>query len=109
VELGIIGLALTALLAVSARDAGRPGRASSAGLLGLRAVGGAGLAAMAVTAVATGYPLAAAVAALGATPLLAGLAAPILRRRATGPVAVRDTVVAADPRRAVPAQERRAA
>ena len=108
-ELGIIGLALTALLAVSARDVGRPGRASSAGLLGLRALGGAGLTAMAVTAVATGYPLAAAVAALGATPLLAGLAAPALRRRATRPVTVRDTAVVPDPHRAAPAQERRAA
>ncbi len=108
-ELGIIGLALSALLAVAARDAGRPGMASSAGLLGLRVVGGAGLAAMAVTAVLTGFPLAAGVAAMGAAPLLGGLAAPLLRRRAARPVAVRETLAPDEPRSAAPVQERRAA
>jgi hypothetical protein len=109
VELGIIGLALSALLAVAARDVGRPGRASPAGLLGLRVVGGAGLTAMAVTAVLTGYPLAALVAALGAAPLVAGVAAPVLRRRAAPPVTARETLVAPDPRYAATAEERRAA
>lgn len=107
-QLAIIGLALSALLAVAVRDVGRPGRASAAGLLGLRAVGGAGLAAMAVTALVTGYPLAAMVAAIGATPLVSGLAAPALRRRLSPPVAVRETLVVPDPGYAT-AEERRAA
>lgn len=108
-ELGMIGLALSALLAVAARDVGRPGRSSPAGLLGLRVIGGAGLAVMAAMAVVAGNPVAALVAALGAAPLLAGLAAPALRRRATRAVVVRETLVAPDPRYAAPAEERRAA
>lgn len=108
-QLAIIGLALSALLAIAVRDVGRPGRASSAGLLGLRVVGGGGLAAMAVTAVVTGYPLAAMVAAIGAAPLVSGLAAPALRRRLAPPVAARETLVAPGPRVAATAEERRAA
>lgn len=108
-ELGIIGLALAAVLAVAARDAAKPGRAAPAGLLALRAVGGGGLGAMAVMALAGGHPLAALVAALGAAPLISGLAAPLLARRVAHPATARETRVMPDPRHAVPAEERRAA
>ena len=109
-ELWMVGLALAALLVVSARDVGRPGRASAEGLLGLRAIGGLGLGAMAVMAVGSGHPIAAVVAGLGAAPLLAGLAAPLVRGRRVRLLApVPRTVVVPDSRDASPVEERRAA
>lgn len=109
-DLWIVGLALSALLIVSARDVGRPGRASAEGLLGLRVIGGLGLGAMALLAGASGEPIAAMVAGLGAAPLLAGLAAPLARRsRARLSEPARETVVVPDPRYAAPVEERRAA
>jgi hypothetical protein len=110
VELWMVGLALSALLVVAARDVGRPGRASAAGLAGLRAVGGTGLAAMALLAIASGHPIAAAVGALGAAPLLGGLVAPLLRRRLARTVApARAGATLTGTRYAAPAEERRAA
>lgn len=107
-ELWMVGLALAALLGLSARDVGRPGRASTEGLLGLRLIGGVGLGAMAALALASGRPVAALVAGLGATPLLAGLVVPLTRRqRATVVSAPRETTVLPDPRYL--AEERRAA
>jgi hypothetical protein len=75
VQWWMAGVGLVVVLAWSAWDLGRAGRTSAPALGTLRAVGGLGLLAMAVDALVGGFPIAAAVAALAAAPLVAGLAA----------------------------------
>jgi hypothetical protein len=105
----MVGVALSALLVAAARDVGRSGRASEAGLAGLRTLGGLGLGVMAVLALSYGRPAAAAVAAVGAAPLIVGLMASERRRLlARRPVAVAGSRIAAA-RRPAQTQERRAA
>lgn len=106
----MVGLGLVALLALAAYDVGRPGNATEGSLLCLRAVGGAGLGTMAVLALVTGAPIAALVAGLGATPLLGGLVAPLVRARVTRAApAATQARPAAESRYVAPAEERRAA
>jgi len=89
VQLWMVGGGLVVVLAWSVWDLGRAGRTSAPALGTLRAVGGLGLLAMAIEALIAGYPVAATIAALAATPLAAGLAAGARRgRRARAVVAV---------------------
>ena len=105
-ELAVLGLALSAFLAVSVRSAGRRRDSSPGGLACLRGVGGLGLAAMAILALRYGAPLAAAIAALGAVPLLRGLAGSArgagatVSTRAHGPADHRSESISLDDRRA---------
>lgn len=69
----VAGTVLALLTAWATWDVGRPGRASGAALGLMRAVGGLGLLILAAHALNTGARTAALVAALAATPLIAGL------------------------------------